>query len=415
VSVPDGARVVVACSGGADSLALLALAALRYDVTAVYVDHGLRTTSAHDARVVRAAAERFGAAVRVVPVVVTGGSNLEARARSVRYAALEAVRSELDAAAILVAHTRDDQAETVLLNLLRGSGTAGLAGMPAARGYIERPLLAMRRAETRALCRALGLAPVQDPMNDDTHFRRVWLRREVIPMLERGARSDLVDVLARQAELVRADSALLDDLAAAHTIDDIATLPDAMARRVVRQWLQHPVPDAATIERVLAVGRGERAATEVPGGDRIERVRGRLTRVARTEPPAPAPLALPGATRFGPVAIEAWIEHAPPVSWPDGRRVAVCDADLVRASAVVRAPALGERFQPLGGPGSKLVHDALAEAGVPAALRAASPVVVAESPVWVVGYRIDHRVRVTAHTRRYLWLSAEPVQAMSDV
>jgi tRNA(Ile)-lysidine synthase len=418
VTPRDGDLVVVGCSGGADSLALLALACTKFRVVAVYVDHGLRAGTEHDANVVREAANRFGASFRIVRISLDGRANLEARARDARYAALESVRAETSAVAVLVAHTRDDQAETVLLNLLRGSAITGLAGMSAHNGSVWRPLLDMRRAQTHELCRALNLAPVHDPMNDDVHHRRVWLRREIIPMLERGANRDLVEVLARQADLMRADDALLDELAATHSINDLADIPDALARRVVRAWLGAPYPSAATIDRVLEVARGRRAATELPGGDRVERAGGRLARVpGDPSPPDAAPLALPGRTQFGPVAIDAWIEHGPPTAWPDGRRVAVCDADLVPAAAVVRSPRTGERFVPLGNTGTKLLHDALAEAGVPATLRRASPVVAARSsdgastgePIWVVGYRIDHRVRVTARTRRFLWLSAEPV------
>ncbi len=141
-------------------------------------------------------------------------------------------------------------------------------------------------------------------------------------------------------------------------------------------------------------------------------MRGRLVRVPAVEAvAAPVGLDLPGRARFGAVEIEAWIEHAPPTSWPDGRTRAVCDADLVPGPVVVRPAAPGERFRPLGRGGSKLLHDALAEAGVAAGARAAAPVVAAAEPVWVVGYRIDDRVRVTTGTRRFLWLTAEPAEA----
>ncbi len=426
------ARVVVGCSGGADSLALLALACEHgLDVHAVYVDHGLRAGTDHDAKIVSAAATRFGAHARIVHVDVGVGPNLEARARDARYGALERARSQLDADAILVAHTRDDQAETVLLQMLRGAGATGLAGMAAQRGYVRRPLLAVRRRDTHELCARLRLSPVHDPMNDDVRHRRVWLRREVIPQLERGADRDLVEVLARQAELMRDDDDLLESLADGYTPDDIVApnvLAPALARRVVRRWLARPnVPSSATVERVLAVARGEVRAVELPGGGRVERVHGRLVLVDAA-PGADAwplagsvPLELPGRARFGAVEIEAWIEHGPPVAWPNGRDRAVCDADLVPESVVVRAAAAGERFRPLGRSGSKLVHDALAEAGVAASLRSAAPVVTApaattagtgagseDGTIWVVGYRIGHRVRVTAGTRRFLWLSAEP-------
>jgi tRNA(Ile)-lysidine synthase len=414
------ATVVVGCSGGADSLALLALACNHgLDVHAVYVDHGLRAGTGHDARVVEQAATRFGARSRVEPVRLRPGPNVEARARAARYVALERVRAEVGADAILVAHTRDDQAETVLLQMLRGAASTGLAGMAAQRGYLRRPLLTYRRRDTHELCARLRLTPVHDPMNDELHHRRVWLRREILPRLEGGTSRDLIEVLARQAALMRDDDELLESLAAAHQPDDarlLSTLAPALARRVVRRWLANPtLPASGTVERVLAVARGDARAAELPGGDRIERAAGRLVRV-RGSNAAPAPalvtLDLPGRARFADVEIEAWIEHGPPAAWPDGRDRAVCDADLVPSSVVVRPAATGERFRPLGRRGSKLLYDALAEAGVAASLRPAAPVVAAAVPsdgaVWVVGYRIDDRVRVTAGTRRFLWLSAEP-------
>ncbi|HET9730585.1 MAG TPA: tRNA lysidine(34) synthetase TilS, partial [Acidimicrobiia bacterium] len=223
--LPPNARVVVACSGGADSLALLALAVDRgFVATAVYVDHGLRPNTEHEHTVVARAAAQLGAQSAVVSVDLEGGANLEARARDARYDALVRVAAEQQAAAVFVGHTRDDQAETILLNLLRGSGVAGLAGMPAVRGIVRRPLLQLRRAATREICARLGFAPVQDPMNDDAHFRRVWLRREVIPMLERGADRDIVEVIARQADAMRDDNDLLESL-----VPDVAIVDDVAA------------------------------------------------------------------------------------------------------------------------------------------------------------------------------------------
>jgi len=382
-----GDRVVVACSGGADSLALLAWAcAFGLEVTATYVDHGLRPGTEFEAEVVAAAARRLGADFRVARVAVGAGPNLEARARAARYGALFEVRSDVGARAVCTGHTRDDQAETVLLNLLRGSAGAGLAGIAARRDAVVRPLLGLRRADTRAQCARLGLAPVHDPMNDDLHHRRVWLRREVLPMLERGAERDLVEVLARQAEVIRGDEALLDELAAAHATTDAAVLAamnPALAARVLRRWLGSPPPGRATVERVLAVARGETFATELSGGDRVERIGGRLVRrvgsaTVRSEndSAAPVPLALPGRTRFGEFSIETRIEHGVPVAWPDGRWVAVCDADRVAGGATVEA---GPR----------------------------APVVVAGTPVWRVGYGVARAVRASGRTRRFLWLHAD--------
>ncbi|MGH2684513.1 MAG: tRNA lysidine(34) synthetase TilS, partial [Actinomycetota bacterium] len=238
------------------------------EVTAVHVDHGLRTGSATEADVVRAAAQRFGAAFRAERVHVEPGPNLEARARAARYAVLPA--------GVLTGHTADDQAETVLLNLLRGAGLEGLAGIRADR----RPLLRLRRAETRALCDELGLVPVDDPSNVDPAHRRNRIRHELLPLLDAIAERDVVAVVARQAELLRDDADLLAELAAAIDPTDaraLAGAPPALARRAVRQWLRtcHP-PDAATVERVLAVARGEAKATDVGGRRRVARSSGRL-------------------------------------------------------------------------------------------------------------------------------------------
>jgi tRNA(Ile)-lysidine synthase len=396
VAVDDlepGARVVVGCSGGADSLALLVLSsALGFAVVAVYVDHGLRRGTELDARVVGQAAQRVGAGFRRVAVELEPGGNLEARARDARYAALERERAQAGASAVFVGHTRDDQAETVLLHVMRGSGFAGLAGIPPRRGSVRRPLLGLRRADTHEICLRAGLAPVQDPMNDDIGHRRVWVRRELIPRLERGADRDLVEVLARQADVMRDDDAVLEELAGARATDDVAmlrALPPALARRVVRRFVGTPPPSLATIERIMRVVHGEATATELPGGGRAERIGGRLVRIPGARPALPAEpvtLPLPGRTEFGALVLEAWVEEGPPVAWPDGRWRAVCDADLVPAEAEVRT----------------------AGAGVPEGRRAVTPVVTAGGPLWRVGYGIDRRVRVTTRTRRFLWLTAEP-------
>ena len=204
----------MACSGGADSLALLALAAdAGVGPVAAHVDHGIRPGAGAESLVVERAARRLGAGFRAERVTVAPGPNLEARARSARYAALERVRRAVGASVVATGHTADDQAETVLVNVLRGAATDGLAGMAARRGTIVRPLLGLRRADTHAVCRARGLDPVVDPMNADPAYRRVFVRREVLPALERAARRDLVPVLARQAEVLRAESELLDELA----------------------------------------------------------------------------------------------------------------------------------------------------------------------------------------------------------
>ncbi len=281
----DGADppVVVACSGGPDSLALLAVAHdAALDPVAVHVDHRLRAGGDTEADVVADHADRLGVRFVAQTAPVTPGPNLEARAREARYAALDRARSAVPATLILVGHTADDQAETVLLNLLRGSASAGLGAMAARRGNLARPLLGVRRAETEALCAELGFHPLRDPTNDDVRLRRNWIRHEVLPQLSAGAERDLVPVLARQADVLHAESDFLDGLAGAAwpngepAATALADLPPVLARRAVRAWLGSPPPSLADVERVLTVARGERRAADVSGGRRVSRHQGRL-------------------------------------------------------------------------------------------------------------------------------------------
>jgi hypoxanthine phosphoribosyltransferase len=239
------------------------------------VDHGLRQESATEAEVVAEAAHRFGAAFRSERAEVADGPNLEARAREARRLVLGHHAA--------TGHTADDQAETVLANLLRGAGVAGLAAMRA--GPLH-PILGLRRSETVALCHRLGLDPVQDPSNEDPRFLRNRIRHELVALCSDIAGRDVVPVLARQAGVLAGDEAILS--AVASLVDPtsaagLSAAPPPVARRSVREWLTGSGPYAPpldAVERVLEVARGERLATEVPGGTRVRRSRGRLSTVA---------------------------------------------------------------------------------------------------------------------------------------
>jgi tRNA(Ile)-lysidine synthase len=378
--------VAVACSGGPDSMAALAVAvASELRPTAVHVDHGLRPGSEHEADQVAAAARGLGAAFHAVRIDVPYGGNLEARARDARYAALERARRELGAGVVLTGHTADDQAETVLLNLLRGAATTGLAGMPARTATLVRPLLQVRRADTVEICARLGLAPVRDPMNDDLSYRRVWLRREVIPFLERGAGRDLVPVLARQAAVMRSESDLLDQLAAAAWPDPghaparaLAELPAALARRAVRQWIGPPAPTLAEVDAILAVARGERRAVDLAGGRRVQRSGGRLA-MATVAPTPGVAGSLPGTITGLGLRIESWLERDAPARWPDGRWTCVID----------------------GGDGHPVDGRLVAAPSGRVALLGAG-----DEPLWTVGYGVGPTARVHARTRHFLWITA---------
>jgi tRNA(Ile)-lysidine synthase len=268
-----GTTVDCAVSGGPDSLALLVLAVeAGLIVTAWHVDHGLRPGSDAEGERVAVVADSLGAAAVSVTAMVDDGPNLEARAREARLDALPD--------GVLTGHTADDQAETVLLNLLRGSGVHGSAGIGDPG---RRPLLGLRRSETRALCVACGLEPLDDPMNDDPRFVRNRIRNEVLPLLAEVSDRDPVPLLARHAGLAGEAVVLLDALIADIDPTDartLAVLSPELARLALRGWLTGLLggrpPDAAAIDRVFDVAGGLVRATEVAGGLRIERSRGRL-------------------------------------------------------------------------------------------------------------------------------------------
>ena len=264
-----GATVACAVSGGADSTALMLLAVeAGCEVTAVHVDHGLRPGSASEAEVVARSAQAVGARFRSVRAEVTDGPNLEARAREARYSALPG--------GALTGHTMDDQAETVLLAMMRGAGLRGLAGMDRDR----RPMLGLRRAETVELCRASGLEVVEDASNLDLRFRRNRVRHELLPMLCDIAERDVVPLLARQADLVDDDDRYLEQLAQSvdpGAAEELAAAEAPLARRAVRRWLGEAYPPSlAEVSRVLDIATGSSRATQVSSGRRVERRSGRM-------------------------------------------------------------------------------------------------------------------------------------------
>jgi tRNA(Ile)-lysidine synthase len=278
-SFPAAATSVsCAVSGGADSTALLALALVAgLDVRVVHVDHQLRPTSAVDAALVAALCARWSVPCDVIRVHIEDGPNLEARARAARYDAMPAD--------VLTGHTADDLAETFLLNVLRGAALDGLAPMRQREGGPRRPLLTLRHAETVALCCALGVDVIADAMNHDDRYRRVRVRRELLPLMDSIAARDVTTVIASQVELLRADADLLDALAAAIDPTDalaLRTAPVPLASRAIRRWLgdagvtSGPVAAAEIVGRVLAVARGDAPRHDLVGVWRVARTAQRL-------------------------------------------------------------------------------------------------------------------------------------------
>jgi tRNA(Ile)-lysidine synthase len=300
--------VLVACSGGADSLALAAAVAFEapragVPAGAVTVDHGLQPGSAERATATATLLRNLGLGpVTVVRVDVGAAGGPEGAARTARYDALSAVAVE-QGARVALGHTLDDQAETVLLGLGRGSGPRSVAGMVehrAAGGVTWwRPLLGVRRETTRAACAALELPVWDDPWNDDPAYTRVRLRTEVLPLLEEVLGGGVAPALARTGALLRDDLDALDTLAAGHLAglsdveglltDRLVVLPTALRRRVVRGWLRAAgVPDLqavhlAAVDALLVRWRGQ-GRVDLPGGAGVVRASGRLALQAPEHP-----------------------------------------------------------------------------------------------------------------------------------
>ena len=303
-----GSAVVVALSGGADSLALAAATAfeapkLDLRAVAVTVDHGLQAGSADAAAAAAGQARGLGLETRVLPVEVGADGGPEAAARSARYGALREAASALRAAAILTGHTLDDQAETVLLGLARGAGASSLQGMAAVTDLdgipLLRPLLGVRRAATRAACEAEGLAPWEDPHNTEPRFTRARVRQTVLPVLEAELGPGIAEALARTAAQLREDAEAFDEMID-ETIEDIvehveagisvsvgalAANPAALRHRIIRHVVASEFHESLTRVQTLEVARlvtdwSGQGPIDLPGC-RARRVGGRVEFTAR--------------------------------------------------------------------------------------------------------------------------------------
>jgi tRNA(Ile)-lysidine synthase len=295
-----GDLVLAACSGGADSLALAAALAFvaprqRLRAGGVTVDHQLQPGSARQAARVAAQLTGLGLVpVHAVPVTVAGPGGPEAAARAARYRAIGDCCRATGAAAVLLGHTRDDQAETVLLGLARGSGSRSLAGMPERTGPYRRPFLAIGRDRTTAACAALGLDAWQDPHNTDSSYARARVRQHALPALEAALGPGVAEALARTAGQLRADAEALDELAlqaaerlapqgSAMSVDAVTALPAALRTRVLRRAAiaagcpagSLTARHIASLDELLTSWHGQRWA-DLPGGVRGVRQCGKL-------------------------------------------------------------------------------------------------------------------------------------------
>lgn len=479
--LPDGSTILVAVSGGADSVALLdALWQLapprKWNLHVAHVNHGLRgAESDADAAFVAQLAAQAGlpCAVRTVDVARAQQDHAspENTARRLRYRQLAASARAVGARFIALAHHQDDQAETVLLHLLRGSGLGGLAGMrhtspllladetesagdepasaasgrpaahaPAGRTLtLARPLLNVSRAEIRAYCARRNLPFREDSTNQDTAPQRNWLRHAVLPLLETRYPA-AARTLARAAHVLAEDNAFLTAAAEDWLGRHARQSADGMRIDHAAWRALHPSPQAAVLRCAVARVAGHThglehahvaaarellssgrtgAASPLPGGllCRVEHDGIWIGEPTAQAPLAPVALAIPGRTSIAPLACSIHAALVAPedadVRTEPNAAHAWLDAARVGDALRVRARLPGDRFVPLGMNGAKKLQDFLVDARVPARLRDRVPLVVTakDAIVWVAGHRIDSRYRVTAGTRHVLHLRLEtPVE-----
>jgi len=434
-------RVAVAVSGGSDSVALawwLHDRAVRGRCAVagmIHVNHGLRgAASDEDEAFCRALAARLGWPIDVARVDASARArvrrqSLEAAARDVRYDAFEAAADRLGATLVATGHTADDQAETVLLRILRGAGTRGLSGIRVRRGRFVRPFLTRRRAALRRDLERRGETWREDLSNLDVSIARNRLRHELMPVIARLSPS-AVDALARLASLAADDEAFLEaraieamtslvlsrggDESAPAVLDAtaLASLPPALARRVIRAAAAGLAPATALAERHieavrgLAAGRGRYGHLDLPGLT-VDVRQGRMTiRPAGPGTPAPASfermLEVPGMVRLPELGVAVGAELAaagPGAAFESGRGdIAMLQASSLAGPLVVRSRQPGDRYRPIGAPGRRKLQDVFVDRKIPRDERDRAPVVTDREGriVWVAGLGIAEECRVTA-------------------
>jgi tRNA(Ile)-lysidine synthase len=428
-----GDRILVGVSGGPDSIALLgALAALAEElgvsVCAAHMNHGLRGDEAlRDQRCAEDVARRLGIDCIVGQSgTLHPGANLEARAREQRYAFLTRIAAAQGCTKIATGHTLDDQAETVLMRLLRGTGADGLAGIrPVRDGRIIRPLIECSRAEVLAFLRAADLPFCEDSSNRDRRFLRNRIRHEVMPLLQ-SIQPAVKRRLAAAAQSVADEMELLRDydaerLAAVARPDGALPAAAASGARFARAWLRAQRGDlhGLTLAHFRAIGRlahGQRPNGQVllPGGQRVVREYDLLVFRGRESAPEGAPrrLLVPGSM----LCLESGWRIGAEVRPLDGqswRRPAdlfevFADAALVSGPLVVRTVHPGDRIRPLGMQGHRKLQDVLVDRKVPIRARRTCPVVELDGEVfWVPGVVRSSQALVRPNTRAALCLSAE--------
>lgn len=445
--VQPGQEVLVAFSGGADSTALLHLfSRLRenwsLEIAAAHLNHALRgeQSDADESHCRQVCASWhvpfFSRKVEVEQEAKRRRLSVEVAAREVRYAFLQEVADAIEADVIALGHTRDDQVETVLLNLTRGAGTAGLAGMPVRRDRFIRPLLPVSRQQVRAYCVLHGLSFVEDASNLDPRYSRNRIRHHVLPELRLiNPRAD--EAIERLARVMRDEEnwwrdylQMLEPQFTLHrtqsewrlSLEWLAQQPEAVQRRVIRYAVQKLSPEGREIEfdqveRLReAIRTRTRAGVTLHGGRLNVSVGLRALRVWVKQEASPLAyeivVQIPGQTPVPQTGLTLFAEYSPlpePHKWRQDNWEVWCDASHISGQLIVRNWRRGDRVQPLGLSGHRKLSDIFIDRKVPVSLRASIPVVCdGEGIIWIVGICLAHRVQCTSETRQALHLWVEP-------
>ena len=447
--------VLIGVSGGVDSLALLyTLHTLRYQLDCqlhvAHLDHSFREDSAKDAVYVAAQADRLGIPIssdRIdVPQLMRDQKlSAEVAARRARYRFYECVSERIGATKIALGHHRGDQAETVLMNLLRGAGASGLKGiLPVRDGKFIRPLLTFAREEIEDFVAQLGLQPRRDATNYHLNHLRNRVRLELIPTLERAYNSNIQNALNQTAELLQVESDYLEVLAhdALQACRRESYTPDtvvldrclfqahhlALRRRILRLAIAAVFGEVRDLyfnhfESMLNLIDGDtpNSALDLPNGGEFRRAYNRIfiQKSGDSHAPFEYEVTVPGHTSLPLLDAEiiaTVVEqpmHCTADKFPDGKFQAVFDLDRLQLPLTLRRRRDGDRFHPFGMQGTKKLKDLLIDAKVPRQERERVPVLMSGTEIiWVVGYRTSEPSKIRPGTKRRLYLSYSPSTKM---
>jgi tRNA(Ile)-lysidine synthase len=446
--IERGDSVVVAVSGGPDSVAMIHLLWRLRDVLGIqlhvaHLDHGLRgLRSQEDARYTRRLAQRLRLSATVERIQLSPDSkgSLEEQARLARYAFLERVASDVRAQRIATGHNADDQAETIIMRILRGAGSEGLSGIPPVRGRIVRPLIQVRRHQIEEYLHRRRFQPRRDHTNLELQHLRNRLRKELIPLLERSYNPNVVETLNRIGRLESEEAAYFRQLSErllktlvkkdskGKIVLDLGSFADYFniaGKFLIRELIRKTKGDLRQIghehvDRVFSLARNGSVGSRIhlPHGVVVERAAQRL--IFRMGLPLPfcETVELPGKNELTAAGLAFKAELLPKnqISWPlrgKDQYEAFVDWERLRGPFVLRTRRRGDRFQPLGMRGTRKLSDYLIDKKVPRVQRDETPLLVGRNGiVWVVGHEIADPCKVTKRTRSVLWARCFPLSIL---